>query len=239
MAEMKTLAERKPTLTKIPEVGNPEASQAENPIPVVQATAQLKPEGAVSTANTEKRGPGRPPGSTNKPKTETPAPPKNSAKTAPRGKTGPPDFSEWQEFIGGIVIHWVVFAFTSVMLRGINRDFLTDEEKEDIELDDEEEMLIAKPISNWLLSSNFNGKYGRQIINARDSIESIVVLCFHMSRVSRVAKKYRPKHAKKGTVDNVRDIRPVDNRPEESQQAFPPAGYRFNAQFGPTGTGFN
>lgn len=201
------------------------------------------PAGRVdSTAETPvKRGPGRPPGSTNKTPSEKPT------KPAPKGKTGPPDFTEWQDFIGGVLIHWICVAFVSVAMRGINRDFLSIDDKDDLELDEEEEMLIAKPLSTWLTNSGsgFNTKYGRIIINLRESIEAMVILAFYMGRVNRVAKKYRPKHAKpvanqrsENVVPLVRDNSGTDREVNSEPAQFPPPGFRFpNA--GAPGIGFN
>lgn len=236
--EVKRLPEA-PILEKIPETGNPEASQATIPPPEIRQPTTA----AANSTGEIKRGPGRPPGSTNKPK-EDGAKPKNPA---PKGKTGPPDFTEWQDFIGGVLIHWICVAFVSVAMRRINRDILSIDDKDDLELDEEEELLIAKPLSTWLTNSGseFNTKYGRIIINLRESIEAMVILAFYMGRVNRVARKYKPKHAKptQNGVNNVvaivrdRDTgtdREINSEPPQ----FPPPGFRFpNA--GAPGIGFN
>jgi hypothetical protein len=42
-----------------------------------------------------------------------------------------------------------------------------------------------------LTHSGLNARYGRAIMNSRDSIEAIVVLFMWMSRVNRIGKKYK------------------------------------------------
>lgn len=238
-------------IQRIPEPANPEANPTPERIPdnLVPSNTPQKPDGEHSTGKeTPKRGPGRPPGSTNKnTEPKPPAQPKSPAPPAPKGKTGPPDFSEWQDFISGVVLHWLTKAFVTVMLRGIDRNLLTDDDIEDIELDDDELLCIARPFSNLLLRTGFNAKYGRHIINARDTIESAVMLFMWASRVNRIGKKYRPKHAKanagKGVPDNVRNIRPAVDSPriDEPQGTTQESAPRFNfaAGYGPPGTGFN
>lgn len=146
----------------------------------------------------------------------------------------------------------MTYAFVSVSLRGIDRAQLTPEELEDIELDEEEEMAIARPFSNMMLGSKLNSKYGRAIINAKDTIEATVILFFFMGRVNRIGKKYRPKHARqvvtnKERISNVTDlsaariVREGNNEPEGSEAPSPPIwnGGNGSSFYRAPGLGFN
>lgn len=111
-----------------------------------------------------------------------------SAKDTPN----PPDFTEWRDFIGEVVLHWFSVAFIAVAFRGIPyHDMLTPEDEADIQLDEDEYNSIARPFAHLVTHSKLNGKYGRVIMNSRDSIESGVVLFMWASRVNRIAKKYK------------------------------------------------
>src|SRR5580698_1537147 len=81
------------------------------------------------TEEKEKPMRGRPPGS----QTKT-----TKAKTTTKVNTStvaPPDFSEWQDFIGSLVIRWVCRAFIAVSFRGGISDLVTQEELDSLELD--------------------------------------------------------------------------------------------------------
>lgn len=168
-----------------------------------------------------KRGPGRPPGSTNK-KTppKSPPPPKESKTETERiaesakdrshkkDTKEPPDFSEWSDFLGEVVLHWFSVAFIAVAMRGIPyHDIMSDADYEDIQLDDDELKSVARPFAHLLTHSGINTKYGRAIMNSRDSIEASVVLFMWMGRVNRIGKKYR-RFIKEATVDVPRIPRP-------------------------------
>lgn len=244
-----TLTER-PKLEKIPEppamtnpeLGNPEASN-------LTPQSQLAVES--STAEQPKRPPGRPidPNSQRQQKLNNPKP---TTTKEPKGNIGPPSFSEWQSFLGEVVIHWLCYAIVSVSLRGVDRANLTIEEREDIELDDEEEAAIAKPLANMILNSKFNGKYGRAILNMRDGIEAVVILFFFASRVNRIGRKYRPKHSRQlisrsgvERPQNVTDLRaarierPRDIEQEASEAPSPPIWNGHASAANAPGFGFN
>ena len=152
-----------------------------------------------------KRGPGRPAGSTNKkpPATKptidtTKSPAERIAAKAKadeakaKDKPSAPDFTEWQDFLGEVVLHWFSVAFIAIAFRGIPyHEMLTQEDYEDIQLDSDEYGAIARPFAHLITHSKINGKYGRAIMNSRDSIEAAVVLFMWGSRVNRISKKYK------------------------------------------------
>lgn len=243
----------KPEIQKIPEtpeLGNPEASNLQ-PEQVTQRNSIA----ADNPQPTPKKGPGRPidPNSKRQQQLNNLKPTTVKPAVAAKVNVGPPDFSEWQKFIGGVVIHWMTYAMASVILRGIDRANLTDDEREDIELDEEEEMAIAAPFSKLMIGSKLNGKYGRAIINAKDTIEATVILFFYVGRLNRVAKKYRPKHSKQTILtsnverpQNVTDLRAAriertgNPESEASEAPTPPVWNGGQAGFyTPQGTGFN
>ena len=137
---------------------------------------------AVKAAATAKRPVGRPPGSGKKP------PP-------PSKKPEVPDFSEWQDFIGTLLIRWLCRAYLAVALAGV-RDMLTEEENEDLEFDDDELLTIAKPFAHLVERTKFNKKYGRTVMESRDAIEASVMLFMWSGRVARIRTKYKGKHRK-------------------------------------------
>lgn len=177
-----------------------------------QEEAAAKVNEAVKTAQTEttaptRRGPGRPPGSKNKRPTG-PIPPvvdrtkteaekiadkaKSDERNNSRDKPDTPNFDEWRDFLGEVVLHWFGVAFVAVAMRGIPyHDIMSDADYEDIQLDDVELKAVARPFAHLLARSNLNTKYGRAIMNSRDSIEAMVVLFMYMQRVRRIGKKYR------------------------------------------------
>lgn len=244
----------KPEIQRIPEkeTGNPEASQLTQQAVLAQDIQR----NSIAADNPQPPKPrGRPidPNSQRQQKLNNPKPPAQSKPVIQKGKVGPPDFTEWQDFIGGVVIHWATYAFVSVALRGIDRSILTEDEREDIELDEDEERAIAKPFSNMMLNSKLNGKYGRAILNAKDTIEATVILFFFMARVNRVGKKYRPKHAKIITTRNgempqnvtdlsaARIVREGNTESQDSEAPPPPIWNGGNAGsfYRAPGLGFN
>lgn len=116
----------------------------------------------------------------------------------------PPNFAEWSDFFGTVVFRWATRAIATVILRGIDREQLTPEEKEDIDLDDEQLQAIAKPFAHMATRSAFLTKHGRMILDSKDAIEASVIMFMWMGRVNRIAKRYRPKHQKpERNVQNV------------------------------------
>lgn len=177
-------------------------------------------------AEQAKRGPGRPKGSTNKLPSKKPP------------TIDIPNFDEWEDFLGTYVIRWLCRAYVALIFRGIDRDNLTEEEEEYLELDDEQAASVAKPFASMVLQSKtFNAKYGRSIMNSKDAIEASVVLFMWSGRVRKIAKKYKPRHAKpEGNQDVVNSRQDV---PAESQNGQAQPNVSFANGYRPTGIGFN
>lgn len=149
-----------------------------------------------------KRGPGRPP--------STPKPP----------TIKPPDFAEWNDFIGSVVIRWASRAFIAVVFRGLDyQRLLTPEELEDLELDDEQLQDLAKPFAHVAIKSKFLTKHGRMIVDSKDAIDAAIVMFMWSARVRRIAKKYRPEKPKR-VRKVIRNAQPSgENVPEEPEPA--------------------
>jgi len=167
---------------------------------------EAAPEVSTAVAAAPKRRPGRPPGSKNKPKSSVYTPPSKDKTEAEKvadnakerastqkDKKEAPDFTEWRDFIGEVVLHWFAVAFVSVAFRGIPeyQRVMSQEDYEDIQLDDDELAAVARPFAHMLTHSSLNNKYGRAIMNSRDSIEATVVLFMWGQRTIRISKKYR------------------------------------------------
>jgi len=172
---------------------------------------------------------GRPLGSKNKTTIakddQTPKPPPKDTKalTARNNKKDtpdPPDFTEWQGFLGEVVLHWFSVAFISVAFRGIPyHDILSQEDYEDIQLDDDELSAVARPFAHVLTHSKLNTKYGRAIMNSRDSIEAMVIMFMWGARVKRISNKYRS--ALSEVSENVSRI-PRPDRARDSNTEIDP-----------------
>lgn len=166
-----------------------------------------------------KRPVGRPPGSGNKPKQND-------------NKPKVPEFDEWQDFIGTLVIRWLCRAYLTVALSGV-RDMMTDEENEDLEFDDEELTTIAKPFAHLIERTKFNKKYGRTVMESRDAIEASVMLFMWSGRVARIRTKYKGKHRKE--TDSHVQLDAGTDVQGEAQVLSP----QFGNGIRPTGVGFN
>jgi hypothetical protein len=153
-------------------------------------------------------------------------------KPAPPKKITPPDFSEWSNFIGTVVLRWAARAFVSVALRGIDRASIDPADLAELDLDDEQLESIAKPFAHIAVRSSYLTKHGRMIIDSKDAIEAVVVLFMWTGRVNRVARKYRPKHAKHEGAINGQLVGSGENVGQESE----PIGPAFS---GSNGYGFN
>jgi hypothetical protein len=229
----------------------PELLQIEENVEPV-STIKSEPK-AIPNGNPARRG--RPPGSkdtqprktrTNVTKVTNVQPKTVAIET--NDKSLPPDFSEWQEFLGAFVLHWLSVAFIKVCFRGIPNyeHHLSQEDQEDIELDDNELNSIARPFAHLLTHSGLNSKYGRAIMNSRDSLEATVIIFMWGNRVRRVAKRHRAAYNEAMEAQNVRhigvanagrngtSIGEADSGESESAPQFNPATYR--PAFG---TGYN
>lgn len=105
----------------------------------------------------------------------------------------PPTLDEWQNFFGKIVLKVACNWYISYAFRGVDEDMLTDREVERLALTDEERKLIVTPLAELSNKSKFMRKHGRAIVSTGESFQSFIVLGAWMSRVNRIAAKYRPR----------------------------------------------
>lgn len=225
--------------TRVAEVVNKAVANASSIAPNAKAATQT---------NQPKRGPGRPPGSKNKttrtPAEKTPRTPTtplsaqavkeslSDSRTSPKDKVDPPDFTEWRDFLGEVVLHWFSVAAIAVMFRGIPyHEIMSQEDYEDIQLDEDELTAVARPFAHLLAHSKINGKYGRAIMNSRDSIEATVVLFMWFQRANRISKKYRNSYRRyveeqqriaEGTPNVVTRIDRPDRQRDSTEEAIVP-----------------
>jgi len=166
----------------------------------------------------------------------------NIKKDNKKDTPAPPSFDEWRDFLGEVVLHWFSVDFIAVAFRGIPyHEMMSQEDFEDIQLDDEELSSVARPFAHLITHSSVNTKYGRSLLNMRDSIEAAVVMFMWGSRVRRISRKYR--FIMNTEVQNVARIpRPDRTRDseqestEEEAEAFRPI---VGAQRAAFGHGFN
>lgn len=108
--------------------------------------------------------------------------------------TKPPSLDEWQNFFSRIVLKTACQWYINYAFRGIDEDMLTDREVERLVMSDDERQLISTPLAELSNKSKFMRKHGRTIVATGDSFQAFVVLGAWMSRVNRIAAKYRPRN---------------------------------------------
>lgn len=121
---------------------------------------------------------------------ETPEP------TRDRGdiKTTPPSAADWQDFIGRIVIHTTLDAYSAWILKDVD---MSEHEKASIELSRDDVREIAAPFAVYAAKNKWTRKHGREILGLTDSIEALLALGIWMRRVNRIARKHRPEKQNK------------------------------------------
>jgi hypothetical protein len=121
----------------------------------------------------------------------------NWEKGEPREATSkPPTLDEWTSFFGKIVLKIACDWYLSFAFRGIDEDKVSDRDLERLALDDDERKTIAVPLAELSNKSKFMRKHGRSLVAGGDSFYALVTLGKWMSRVNRIAAKYRPKQPK-------------------------------------------
>lgn len=111
-------------------------------------------------------------------------------------KTGPPSIDEWTGFFSRVVLRAVCDFYINAAFRGIDEESLSDRELERLAMTDDERKLIVVPFAELSNKSKFMRKHGRMIVASGDAVNSVIVLGAWMTRVNRIAAKYRPKQAR-------------------------------------------
>jgi len=107
--------------------------------------------------------------------------------------TGIPKVAEWEDFIGRILLRTLLNGYSAMILKDYP---LTDRERDDIFLSNEDLKDMAVPFATFANQNKFLRKNGRQIIAFSDSAEALLAMAIWLRRVNRIGKKYRPKHAR-------------------------------------------
>ena len=117
----------------------------------------------------------------------------------------PPTLDEWSYFFGKIVLKISCDWYLQFAFRGIDENIVSDRDLERLGMTDDERKLISTPLAELSNKSKFMRKHGRTMVASGDAFYAMVTLGAWMSRVNRIASKYRPHHPKmrvNGTVDN-------------------------------------
>lgn len=109
-------------------------------------------------------------------------------------KSGPPSLDEWANFFGKIVLRVACQWYVSYAFRGIDEDTISERDIERLIMTDDERKLIATPLAELSHKSKFMRKHGRMIVASGDAFNAMVVLGAYMSRVNRIAAKYKPRN---------------------------------------------
>lgn len=117
--------------------------------------------------------------------------------TARDAKPGPPSLDEWANFFSRVVLRVGTEFYITLAFRGVDEEALSERDVERLAMTDDERQLIATPLAELSHKSKLMRKHGRMIVASGDAINSIVVLGMWMSRVNRIAAKYRPKQPKR------------------------------------------
>lgn len=129
--------------------------------------------------------------------------PEKESKPERDATSAPPKVDEWLDFFSRVVIKVSTDWYIGWAFRGIDEDVLSDKDVERIRLSSDERKRIATPFAEFANKNRYLRRHGRVIISATDSIDSLIILGTWFSRVSRIARKYRPvkqpRHARRAT----------------------------------------
>jgi hypothetical protein len=143
----------------------------------------------------------------------------------------PPSLDEWTKFFSRIVLKVTCDWYLSYAFRGIDEDALSDREVERLALTDEEKRMVAIPFAELSNKSKFMRKHGRTIVSSGDAFNAMIVMGAWMSRVNRIASKYRPRVVK----GKMNGASPNGDSRQGTQQASPnfegTTGGRVNGQW--------
>jgi hypothetical protein len=106
--------------------------------------------------------------------------------------TGIPTADEWQDFLGGTVLRLLTEGYLYLVLfKDIDETDLTLREREMVRLTKDDLREMASPMASFAYKNKHGRKYGRTIISAAESYESLIDLLIWMRRVNKIARKYR------------------------------------------------
>lgn len=107
-----------------------------------------------------------------------------------------PTLDEWANFFSKVVLRTACSWYIGYAFTGVDEDMLTDREIDRLAMTDDERRLISTPLAELANKSKLMRKYGRSIVSGGDAFNSLVVLGMWMSRVNRIAAKYKPRQTR-------------------------------------------
>lgn len=129
-------------------------------------------------------------------------------------KSGPPSIDEWARFFSRVVLRTFCDMYINYATRGIDEDMFSERDLDRLTLSDDERKLIATPFAELSSKSKFMRKHGRMIVASGDSFNALIVLGAWMSRVNRIAAKYRPRNVRMNGNGTVRPNSQPGSAPE-------------------------
>jgi hypothetical protein len=114
-----------------------------------------------------------------------------------RARAGPPTLEEWQDFFSRVVLLTFCEWYVTFAFRNVPEDLVSDEDMARCVLSKEDRRSICIPIAEFANKNAAARKHGRQVIALFESMEAFLILGMWMSRVNRVARRYKPKREKK------------------------------------------
>jgi hypothetical protein len=132
-------------------------------------------------------------------------------KEGDKPKAGPPTLEEWQDFFARIVFLTLAEWYVTWCFRGVPEDIISEEDLKRCTLSKEERQQIALPLSELANKSSVARKHGRQVIAFFESFEAIILIGMWMSKVHRIASKYRPRKEKRPVNVRVEQNAPPSN----------------------------
>lgn len=172
-----TLPDQEKERPEIPEVVQRVQAEAR------QKPVQLKPARAGAQAGSRVAAPAN----SSSPRTSK----TSGSEKKPRFFEGAPSKDEWQDFIGNSVLKWVCRGYVWFVTRGIDDNQISKEDKQDLQMTDEDLDDISRPFASLMARSKFNAKSGRAIIDSADAIDATMALFFWMKRVNQVTRRYK------------------------------------------------
>lgn len=145
----------------------------------------------------------------------------SKGKDTPRdATTKPPSLDEWSSFFSKIVLRLATDWYLAYAFHGVDEDMLSEREVERLALTDDERKTIAVPFAELSNKSKFMRKHGRMIVSSGDAFNAFVVMGAWVSRVNRIASKYKPRNTTV-KVNGVAYNGSSGQGTEESESPFP------------------